>query len=131
MAPKHHHMPLIPACVGSHYIRHDERGDRTVTREAYAAEIAAIHTDRPDIRVVVYDHSFASDRAWFRFAFKWTDPTSGEPRSRAGMQSNPGDADTPPRLPRGMRALNRRVERVFDGSRKETHWGKRKPARDR
>jgi hypothetical protein len=30
-----------------------------------------------------------------------------------------------------MRALNRRVERVFDGPGKETHWGKRKLARDR
>jgi hypothetical protein len=30
---------LIPSCVGSHYIRHDEKGDRTVTREAYAAEL--------------------------------------------------------------------------------------------
>ena len=30
-----------------------------------------------------------------------------------------------------MRALNRHVERVFDPSRKETHWGKRKLARDR
>jgi hypothetical protein len=41
----------------------------------------------PNIRVVVYDHSFEGDRAWFRFAFKWSDPKSGEPRSRAGMQS--------------------------------------------
>jgi len=30
-----------------------------------------------------------------------------------------------------MRALNRHVERVFNPSRKETHWGKRKLARDR
>jgi hypothetical protein len=30
-----------------------------------------------------------------------------------------------------MRALNRHVERVFDNSRKESHWGKRKLARDR
>jgi hypothetical protein len=30
-----------------------------------------------------------------------------------------------------MRALNRHVERVFDPSRKETHWGRRKLARDR
>jgi hypothetical protein len=30
-----------------------------------------------------------------------------------------------------MRALNRHVERVLDGSRKETHWSKRKLARDR
>jgi hypothetical protein len=30
-----------------------------------------------------------------------------------------------------MRALNRHVERVFNSTRKETHWGKRKLARDR
>jgi len=77
---------LIPTCVGSHYIRHDEGGDRTVTREAYAAQIAKTRAERPNIRVVVYDHSF-EDRAWFRFAFKWPDPKTGEARSRAGMQS--------------------------------------------
>jgi hypothetical protein len=30
-----------------------------------------------------------------------------------------------------MRALNRHVERVFNSNRKDTHWGKRKLARDR
>ena len=30
-----------------------------------------------------------------------------------------------------MRALNRHVERVFNPNRKDTHWGKRKLARDR
>jgi hypothetical protein len=30
-----------------------------------------------------------------------------------------------------MRALNRHVERVFNPSRKDTHWGKRKRNRDR
>ena len=29
-----------------------------------------------------------------------------------------------------MRALNRHVERVFDASRKEKHWGRKKLARD-
>jgi hypothetical protein len=29
-----------------------------------------------------------------------------------------------------MRALNRQVERVFDPSRKDTHWGQRKLKRD-
>ena len=29
-----------------------------------------------------------------------------------------------------MRALNRHVERVFDSSRKDHHWGRRKLARD-
>jgi hypothetical protein len=78
---------LVAECVGSHYIRHDEAGDRTVTREAYAAEIAKVREDRPNIRVVVYDHSFKDNRAWFRFAFKWPDPKTGEPCNRAGMQS--------------------------------------------
>jgi hypothetical protein len=35
---------------------------------------------------VVYDHSFEGERAWFRFAFKWPDPKTGEARTRAGMQ---------------------------------------------
>jgi predicted SnoaL-like aldol condensation-catalyzing enzyme len=78
---------LVPECVGPHYIRHDEAGDRTVTGEAYAAEIANVQQERPGIRVVVYDHTLQGDRAWFRFAFKWTDPKTGETRSRAGMQS--------------------------------------------
>jgi hypothetical protein len=30
-----------------------------------------------------------------------------------------------------MRALNRHVERVFDPSREDTHWGRRKLARER
>ena len=29
-----------------------------------------------------------------------------------------------------MRALNRHVEREFDSSRKDTHWGQRKPKRE-
>jgi hypothetical protein len=78
---------LVPLCVAPVYIRHDEAGDRIVTRDAYAAEIAGIQRDRPGIRVVVYDHSFGIDRAWFRFAFKWTDRDSGDARSRAGLQS--------------------------------------------
>ena len=78
---------LIPDCVGETYIRHDEKGDRTVTRAAYAAEIEQVHKERPGIRVVVYDHSFEGNKAWFRFAFKWIDPKTGEPQSRAGFQS--------------------------------------------
>ena len=77
---------LIPRCVRPHYIRHDEAGDRIVTREVYGAEIEGVRVERPDIRVVVYDHSLEGNRAWFRFAFKWTETKSGEPRSRAGMQ---------------------------------------------
>jgi hypothetical protein len=46
-----------------------------------------VQEDRPGIRVVVYDHSFEGNRAWFRFAFKWSDPKTGEPHSRASMQS--------------------------------------------
>ena len=78
---------LVPECVGPHYIRHEEAGDRTVTRGAYAAEIAKSREDRPGIRIVVYDHCFQGNRAWFRFAATWTDTKTGEVRSRAGMQS--------------------------------------------
>lgn len=77
---------LVPSCVAETYIRHDQKGDRTVRRDAYAAEIAKIREDRPGIRVVVYDHSFSGDRAWFRFAFKWTDEKTGEAHTQAGMQ---------------------------------------------
>ena len=49
--------------------------------------IEAIRAERPDIRVVVYDHSFGNNLAWFRFVFKWSDPKIGEPRCRAGVQS--------------------------------------------
>jgi predicted SnoaL-like aldol condensation-catalyzing enzyme len=78
---------LVATCVAEHYIRHDESGDRTVTRDAYAKEIAQIQAERPDIRVVVYDHTFEGDWAWFRFSFKWSDRKTGEQYSRAAMQS--------------------------------------------
>lgn len=78
---------LVSDCVAPHYIRHDEAGDRTVTREAYAAELAKLKQDRPDVRIVVYDHTFQEGRAWYRFTMKWTDQGSGEVRTRAGMQA--------------------------------------------
>ncbi len=77
---------LIPDCFQPHYIRHDEAGNRTVSREAYAAEITKTRHDRPQLQFVVYDHAFQGDRAWFRFTLKWPDPQSGETRTRAGMQ---------------------------------------------
>jgi hypothetical protein len=77
---------LIPTCIGPTYIRHDETGDRTVTLESYVAEIAKTRADRPHLRFVVYDHTIEGSRAWFRFTLKWTDPKTGEPRTRAGMQ---------------------------------------------
>jgi hypothetical protein len=78
---------LIPGCVTPHYVRHDEAGDRTVTREAYAAELAKLHQERPDVRILVYDHSFQGNRAWYRFTMRWTDQGSGQVRTRAGLQA--------------------------------------------
>lgn len=75
----------VPDCVAEKYTRHDENGSRTVTREEYLAEMKGIHTQRPDIRVIVFDHDFGLDRAWFRFMFRWTD-TDGKVVTRAGMQ---------------------------------------------
>jgi hypothetical protein len=77
---------LIGECVAANYLLHDEAGDRTITREAYAAEIAKTRQDRPHLRFVVYDHSFEGNRAWFRFTLKWADAKTGETRTRAGMQ---------------------------------------------
>src|SRR5438552_16249271 len=59
---------LISDCVQPNYIRHDEAGDRTVTREAYAVEIAMTRQDRPQLRFVV------------------PDANTGETRTRAGRQ---------------------------------------------
>lgn len=77
---------LVASCLAEHYTRHDENGDRTITREAYVKEIAQIQAERPNIRVVVYDHAYRDDRAWFRFSFTWSDPKTGELYYRAGVQ---------------------------------------------
>jgi len=77
---------LIPGCPAQAYIRHDESGDRTITPDDYAAEIAAAHRERPHTRFAVYEHALSSDRAWFRFTLKWTNPGNGETRTRAGIQ---------------------------------------------
>lgn len=79
-------LDLVPECVGPTYTRHDEQGDRVVTRDEYAAELMKVRAARPDIRVLVYDHHLEGEKAWFRFAFKWADTETGAPCSRAGMQ---------------------------------------------
>ncbi|TNC09672.1 ester cyclase [Methylobacterium terricola] len=78
---------LVEACVAPRYIRHDEAGDRLVTREEYAAELSRLRQGRPDIRIIVYDHGFDGDRAWYRFTMTWTEQESGQRRTRAGLQS--------------------------------------------
>jgi hypothetical protein len=77
---------LVRSCVADSYIRHGDAGDRTVTPESYAAEIAKMREERPNLRFASHDHSFVGDRAWVRFTFKWTDLATGEARSQAGMQ---------------------------------------------
>ena len=72
--------------MGPIYIRH-EAGTRRVTPEEYAAEIDASRSERPNTRFVVFDHDLVCDRAWFRFNLTWTDPSTGETRTRAGMQA--------------------------------------------
>lgn len=78
---------LAGSCLASVYIRNDETGTRSVKGEDYAAEVAAVRKERPDFRTVVYDHIFDGDRAWYRFSFKWNDVGTGEPRTRAGLQT--------------------------------------------
>jgi SnoaL-like polyketide cyclase len=83
---------LAQDCVADQYIRNDENGRRTVGRDAYLDEIRAIHAQRPDIRVIVFDHDIGADRAWFRFTFRWTD-ADGKIVTRAGMQCYRLEAD--------------------------------------
>lgn len=78
---------LVQSCVAPAYLRHEAAGDRTVTAESYAGELAKMKAERPGVRVAVYDHLFVGNRAWFRFTFKWRDPKTGEPITQAGMQS--------------------------------------------
>jgi hypothetical protein len=78
---------LVVQYVAPAYVRHYETGTRTVTPTEYAAELEAAHKARPNTRIVVYDHEFTTDRAWFRFNLVWNDAATGEKRSRAGMQS--------------------------------------------
>jgi hypothetical protein len=77
---------LVAECVANVYIRHDESGTRRVTPEEYASEIATAQRERPNTRFIVNDHELTKDRAWFRFTLKWTDASTGEARTRAGMQ---------------------------------------------
>jgi hypothetical protein len=77
---------LVAECLAQVYVRHDESGTRRVTPEEYAVEVAAGRRERPNARFVVYDHEIAGDHAWFRFTLMWTDTSSGETRTRAGMQ---------------------------------------------
>ena len=78
---------LVAGCVCPSYIRHDEAGDRIVTHEAYAAELATLRQNRPDVRIIVYDHMLHGSRAWYRFTMQWTDQTTGKICTRAGLQT--------------------------------------------
>lgn len=79
-------LDLITSCVADQYIRHEDAGKRTVSPQEYAREIEHLRTERPDMRIVAYDHAFDGDRAWYRVDFKWTDKASGEQQSRASLQ---------------------------------------------
>jgi len=77
---------LVAECVTPVYIRHDETGTRQVTPAEYALEIATAQRERPNTRFVVYEHEITTDRAWFLFTLMWNDASTGEKRTRAGMQ---------------------------------------------
>jgi hypothetical protein len=78
---------LIPECVAPNYLRHDEAGDRTVTREAYAAEIAKIRQERPAYGLLCTIKRSRATAPGSALRSKWTDPKTGEARSRTGMQA--------------------------------------------
>jgi len=63
-------MTWSPVAWDSTTSRHDEQGDRTVTRKPMRRSSPRFGKSGRNIRVAVYDHSFEGNRAWFRFAFK-------------------------------------------------------------
>jgi SnoaL-like polyketide cyclase len=78
---------LVAGCVAPVYVRHDDQGTRRVKPAEYAAELAANRRQRPNTRIVVYDHALSADRAWYRFALMWDDAATGDKRTRAGLQA--------------------------------------------
>ena len=87
---------LVSSCVAPAYLRHEAAGDRTVTAESYAGELAKMKADRPGVRVAVYDHLFVGNRAWFRFTFKWRDPKTAKRSHRRGCSpTGPKTASSP------------------------------------
>jgi hypothetical protein len=65
---------------------HDEVGDRGWRATSMRWKSPG-NAERLGIRVVLNDHAFQDDRAWFRFAFKWAGVKMGDAQSRAGMRS--------------------------------------------
>jgi hypothetical protein len=81
-------LDLVTECVQPNYIIYDEGGDRTVTREAYAAEIAKARKDRPHLRIVVYDHaSRATMRGSALLSSGLTRKPARRPHSHAGLSA--------------------------------------------
>jgi hypothetical protein len=72
---------LIPSCVGSNYIQHDENGDRSVTREAYAAELAGV--PRSDQISASSSTTIHSRRIALGFGFHSNGATQRPARNRA------------------------------------------------
>ena len=77
---------LISSCVADKYIRHDNKGDRIVTRKEYAKEIKEIRNSLPDVRFIVYDNSFSKNQAWLRYTMTYTSPETNKVVTRKGIQ---------------------------------------------
>jgi hypothetical protein len=58
------------------------------TEHAMVSQLAGYYClEKKDAtRFVVYDHEITADRAWFRFTLMWNDASTGQKRTRAGMQ---------------------------------------------
>ena len=82
----HGEYDLVAGCVAPQYIRHDAVGDRVVTRETYAAEIATTRKALTDLHFIVHDQTLQGDLIWIRTTLRWTDKNSGELRTIPSLQ---------------------------------------------
>jgi hypothetical protein len=77
---------LVPEIVGPTYVRHELTGTRSVTPEAYAAEIASVRRALPGVRFLVHDCDAVGDRVWLRWTMIGTSAQTGKAVERVGMQ---------------------------------------------
>ncbi|MEZ4503631.1 MAG: ester cyclase [Dehalococcoidia bacterium] len=76
----------VADCLGETYLRHDQLGNRAVTRDQATAQIQGLRDRVQDLHFWVDDFTVAPNRIWVRWRMTGTSAESGEPVIRSGLQ---------------------------------------------
>ncbi|WNC72025.1 nuclear transport factor 2 family protein [Thalassotalea psychrophila] len=79
------HYDLMPQIVAATYIRHEPKGNRTVTRGEYLQEIKN-YREKLNMRFVNLKISADKDLIWALWTVSTTDPKTGEKNQGRGVQ---------------------------------------------